>query len=51
MRPPFRSQKDTPYQTVGLVNEVVAAGEAETAALIAAKQIAALPAEAVALSR
>ena len=38
-------------RAAGLVNEVVAAGEAETAALIAAKQIAALPAEAVALSR
>jgi enoyl-CoA hydratase/carnithine racemase len=38
-------------KAVGLVNEVVAAGEAEAAALKAARHIAALPAEAVALSR
>jgi enoyl-CoA hydratase/carnithine racemase len=36
---------------MGLVNEVVATGEAEAAALKAARHIAALPAEAVALSR
>ena len=35
----------------GLVNEVVPAGEAEAAALTAARHIATLPAEAVALSR
>jgi enoyl-CoA hydratase/carnithine racemase len=38
-------------RTIGLVNEVVPAGEAETAALKAARHIATLPAEAVALSR
>lgn len=38
-------------KAIGLVNEVVPAGEAEAAALKAARQIAALPAEAVALSR
>jgi enoyl-CoA hydratase/carnithine racemase len=38
-------------EAAGIVNEVVAAGEAEAAALKAAHHIAALPAEAVALSR
>jgi enoyl-CoA hydratase/carnithine racemase len=38
-------------KAVGLVNEVVPAGEVETAALKAARQIAALPAEAVAAAR
>jgi len=38
-------------RAMGLVNEVVPAGEAEPPALKAAHQIAALPAEAVALSR
>src|SRR5262245_41445849 len=38
-------------KAVGLVNEVVAPGEAEAAALTVARHIAALPAEAVALSR
>jgi enoyl-CoA hydratase/carnithine racemase len=38
-------------KAVGLVNEVVPAGEAESAALKAARQIATLPAEAVAESR
>jgi enoyl-CoA hydratase/carnithine racemase len=38
-------------KAAGLVNEVVPAGEAEPTALKAARQIAALPAEAVALSR
>jgi enoyl-CoA hydratase/carnithine racemase len=38
-------------KAAGLVNEVVPAGEAEAAALKAARHIAALPAEAVALSR
>jgi enoyl-CoA hydratase/carnithine racemase len=38
-------------KAAGLVNEVVPAGEAEPAALKAARQIAALPAEAVAESR
>jgi enoyl-CoA hydratase/carnithine racemase len=38
-------------KAVGLVNEVVPAGEAEAAALKAARHIATLPAEAVALSR
>jgi enoyl-CoA hydratase/carnithine racemase len=38
-------------RAAGLVNEVVPAGEAEAAALSAARHIATLPAEAVALSR
>ena len=38
-------------KAVGLVNEVVPAGEVEPAAMKAARQIAALPAEAVAASR
>jgi enoyl-CoA hydratase/carnithine racemase len=38
-------------KAVGLVNEVVPAGEAEAAALKAARHVATLPAEAVALSR
>jgi enoyl-CoA hydratase/carnithine racemase len=38
-------------KAVGLVNEVVPPGEAEAAALKAARHVAALPAEAVALSR
>ncbi len=38
-------------RAAGIVNEVVAAGEAEASALKAAHHIAALPAEAVALSR
>jgi enoyl-CoA hydratase/carnithine racemase len=38
-------------KAAGLVNEVVPAGEAEAAALTAARHIATLPAEAVALSR
>ncbi len=38
-------------KAMGLVNEVVPAGEADSAALKAARHIAALPAEAVALSR
>jgi enoyl-CoA hydratase/carnithine racemase len=38
-------------RAAGIVNEIVGAGEAEAAALEAARHIAALPAEAVALSR
>ena len=41
----------TDAKAAGLVNEVVPAGEAEAAALTAARHIATLPAEAVALSR
>ena len=41
----------TDAKAAGLVNEVVPAGDAEAAALTAARHIATLPAEAVALSR